>query len=267
MIFHLICQVLLLKSVFTLLNGIISNMKTFFINHKLDIGDITHLSDKDSIFAIKKLNIQLEDVVKVENYQSIFNAIVTDIQKNSIEVEIKELVENKERLDSIDITVVQSLSNDSKFNYFVEKAVEIGVDSIIPVESTYSLRTRNKAVRDYGLWKKIVRDATEQSRTLRETIIEKPIKLSDLTLEKDCNLLCLSTENVQYSSLSEYIKGIDIKKPLVIAIGPEKGWSVDDLDILKRLGFKFVKLKGNILRTETTALVITSVLKYLKGEM
>ncbi|MGI6423248.1 MAG: RsmE family RNA methyltransferase [Candidatus Dojkabacteria bacterium] len=242
-------------------------MRTFFIPQKLSLGDTTHLSDKDSIFAIKKLNVKIEDILKIENYQYIFNAIVVDITKNSVEVEISEIVLEKEKIEGIDITVIQSLSNESKFNYFLEKATEIGVDRIIPIESSYSLRSRNKAIRDYGLWKKIVRDATEQSRTQRETIIEKPIKLNQLQIEKGSNRVCLATENIQYSTLDKYIKSIDIKKPFVIAIGPEKGWSIEDLEIFKGLDFKFVKLNSNILRTETAGLVISSVIKYLKGEL
>ena len=242
-------------------------MKRFFISHKLEEADITHLSDKDSSFAINTLKLNLEDVVEIENYQSIFLAIVTDIEKNSVEVEIREMVEEKDVLDGIDITIIQSLSNDSKFNYFIEKSVELGIDRIVPIESKYSLRTKNKAIKDYGLWRKIIRDAVEQSRTLKNTVIEKPIKITELSIDENCNKICLATENVQTSSLSEYIKGINIKGHFVIAIGPEKGWSESDIEIFKKLGFSFIKLEGNMLRTETAGLIIGSIIKYLKGDI
>jgi len=242
-------------------------MNRFFVSHKLEEGDITHLSDKDSSFVLNKLKLNTEDIVEIENYQSIFLAMITDIQSGSVEVEIREKIEDKDVLDGIDITIVQSLSNDTKFNYFVEKSVELGIDRIVPVESKYSLRSKNKAIKDYGLWKKIVRDAVEQSRTMRNTIIEKPIRLSDLQVGKDENRLCLATENVNPQSLHEYIKGINITKPFVIAIGPEKGWSEADIEVFKNLGFSFVKLEGNMLRTETAGLVIGSILKYLKGDI
>lgn len=242
-------------------------MYKFFVSHKLTEGDITHLSDKDSSFAINSLKIQIEDVLEIENYEAIFLAIITDIQKSSVEIEIKEKVREKDRIEDVEITVVQSLSNESKFNYFVEKSVEIGIDRIIPVESKYSLRTKNKALKDYGLWRKIVKDAKEQSRTQRETIIEKPIRLSDLKLEKDSNKICLATENLETVNLREYLKEVNIKKPFVIAIGPEKGWGEKDIQIFKTLGFRFIKLEGNMLRTETSALVIGSIIKYLKGEI
>ena len=209
----------------------------------------------------------MEDIVEIETYEAIYLGIVTDIGKNSVEVEIRELIKNKEKEDVFDITIIQSLTNKSKFNVFLEKAVEIGVDRIIPVESQYSLLNKNKANKEYGLWRKIVNDATEQSRNIKPTVIEKPINLNSLEINNIENKICLATENVSSKRLNMYLEEIDIKKPFVIAIGPEKGWSSKDIEIFKKLDFKFVKLQGNILRTETAGLVIGSIIKYLKGEI
>jgi len=209
----------------------------------------------------------VEDIVEIETYEAIYLGIVTDIGKNSVEVEIRELIKNKEKEDVFDITIIQSLTNKSKFNVFLEKAVEIGVDRIIPVESQYSLLNKNKANKEYGLWRKIVNDATEQSRNIKPTVIEKPVNLNSLGINNIENRICLATENVSSKRLNMYLEEIDIKKPFVIAIGPEKGWSSKDIEIFKKLDFKFVKLQGNILRTETAGLVIGSIIKYLKGEI
>jgi len=129
------------------------------------------------------------------------------------------------------------------------------------------LLNKNKANKEYGLWRKIVNDATEQSRNIKPTVIEKPINLNSLEINNIENKICLATENVSSKRLNIYLEEIDIKKPFVIAIGPEKGWSSKDIEIFKKLDFKFVKLQGNILRTETAGLVIGSIIKYLKGEI
>lgn len=244
-------------------------MQKFFIPHKLKIGDITHLSDPDSEIAINQNSLEIEDLVEIETYEKKYLAQVTDITKSSIEVEI---VEDKgERLDKEQpsITIIQSISNDSKFNYFLEKSVEIGVGRIIPIESKYSLKSRNKAIKSFGLWKKIVKDATEQSRTAYPPIIERPKKIKNLTSKElgDGLRICLATENVESKHLRKYLKNIDVNQDFIVAIGPEKGWSSSDIKIFKNLNFEFVKLRGNILRTETAGLVITSILKYLKGEI
>ena len=242
-------------------------MNRFFIKHKLSIDDVTHLSDSDSELVINNLKLNIEDFVEIETYEYIYLAVITDISKSSVEIQIVEEIGKKDSKESIGLTIVQSLIGSNKFNYFLEKAIEIGVDKVIPIESKYSTVNRNKAIKEIGLWRKIVKDATEQSRNISPTIIEKPIKLKDLILVDTPNRICLSTENTDSIFLEKYLEEIDIDKPTVVAIGPEKGWSSSDIKIFKDLNFTFVKLKGNILRTESTGLVIGSIIKYLKGEI
>ncbi len=242
-------------------------MQKYFVRHKLTVGDIAHLSDSDSELLIKSGITKIEDVVEIETYENRYLAQITDISRSSVEIEILEILGQREKAYTPSITIIQSLSNDSKFNYFLEKSVEIGIEKIIPVEAKYSLRTKNKAIKDYGLWNKIVRDATEQSRTQFPTIVEKPINikgLSKYSFEPNSLKLCLATENVDTKYLSE-LQITD--QPVYIAIGPEKGWSSSDIEVFKELEFTFLKLKGNILRTETAGLVIGSIIKYIKGDI
>ena len=244
-------------------------MQKFFIPHKLTVGDITHLSDPDSEIAISQNTLQIEDLVEVETYEKRYLAQVTDITKSSIEIEIVEDQGERIEKEQPSITIIQSISHNSKFNYFLEKSVEIGVGRIIPIESKYSLKSRNKAIKSFGLWNKIIKDATEQSRTPYPPVLERPIKIKDLNSQNlgDSIKICLATENVDSIHLKKYLKNMNIEKDFVVAIGPEKGWSSSDIKIFKSLNFDFVKLRGNILRTETAGLVITTILKYLKGEI
>lgn len=258
------------RNLLRFLNGIIITMQRFFVRHKLSEGDYTHLSDSDSELVINNLGLEIEDPVEIETYENIFLGRITEIEPASVEVEIVEILTIKDTTEDIDITVIQSLSNETKFNYFLEKSVEIGVDRVIPIESKYSLRNRNKALKDLGLWRKIVKDAQEQSRNIKSTIIEKPIRINDLSkskYEKDSIKICLSTENTNSKYLEEYLTTKDISQPFVIAIGPEKGWSTSDIKEFENMSFDFVKLKGNILRTETAGLVVSSIIKYLKGDI
>jgi len=242
-------------------------MQTYYIPHKLKIGDITHLSDSDSEMLISQEKLHEQDLVEIETYDKVFIAQITFIEKGSVEIEIVEEIGERVIKHNPSITIIQALSNDSKFNYFLEKCVEIGIGKIIPVESQYSLKKKRKALKTIGLWEKIVKDATEQSRSTIPTILESPIKISELKDIQGSIKICLATENVDSVYLNKYLQGVNIKKNIVIAIGPEKGWSSSDIEVFKKLGFDFIKLKGNILRTETAGLVIGSIIKYLKGDI
>lgn len=242
-------------------------MNRFYIKHKLSVNDITHLSDSDSELVVNHLKLKIENFVELETYDHIYLGVITDISKSSVEVQILEEIEEKESKQNFDLTIVQSLIGSNKFNYFLEKAIETGVDRIIPIESKYSTVSRNKAIKELGLWRKIVKDATEQSRNTTPTVIEKPIRLTDLSITDISNRICLSTENSNSVYLNSYLEKKDIKQPIIIAIGPEKGWSSSDIDTFKKLSFTFIKLKGNILRTESAGIVISSIIKYLKGDI
>jgi 16S rRNA (uracil1498-N3)-methyltransferase len=244
-------------------------MQKYFIPHKLTVGDITHLSDSDSEIVISQNSLHIEDLVEIDTYDKRYLAQVTDITKSSVEVEIVEDKGGRVEKKQPSITIIQSISHDSKFNYFLEKSVEIGVGRILPIESKYSLKSRNKAFKTFGLWNKIIKDATEQSRTPYPPILERPKKIKNLKTEDfgDGIKICLATENIDSIYLDKYLEDKDTEEEFIIAIGPEKGWSSSDIKVFKELGFDFVKLRGNILRTETAGLVITSILKYLKREI
>ncbi len=245
-------------------------MQKFFIRHKLSVGDVVNLSDSDSELIIKEGKYQIEDVIEIETYERHFYGQITDITKGSVEVQIVEDLGIRETEYIPSITIIQSLSNDTKFNYFIEKSVEIGIERIIPIQSKYSLKSKAKAIKDTGYWNKLVKDAVEQSRNIFPTIIERPIRINELAKYSLEGInICLSTESagVKPKDLRKILEKDDLSKPVHIAIGPEKGWSSSDVKVFKELGFEFVKLKGNILRTETTGLVIGSIIKYLKGEI
>jgi len=76
-------------------------MQKFFIRHKLTTGDITHLSDSDSELVLNEKNLNIEDVVHIETLDKKYLAQITDMENNSVEVEILEdLGERENTLNS-----------------------------------------------------------------------------------------------------------------------------------------------------------------------
>lgn len=240
-------------------------MYKYYIPHKLKVGDITHLADNDSQFAISN-GIREEDFVTLQAANGIFLAQVTFVEKGSVEVEVYRVEELTED-DSKKITIIQSVSSKSKFPVFLEKVTEIGVNTVIPVISEYSLLDEKKAYKDFGLWKKVIIDACEQSRNPYPPTLEKITELSLVLskIENEALKLCFVTEDVSPIQLSE-ITGIK-DNDIVIAFGPESGWSKNDINLFKSNNFTFIRLKGNILRTETTPIVATSIIKFIQGEL
>lgn len=238
-------------------------MHKYYIPHKLSIGDITNLSDSDSELINSQQLYKIEDMIEIETPDSFFLAQVTNIDPSSVEIEIIDEQERESKPSTKKtITLLQSLSNDRKFELVLEKATEIGVSEIIPFESKYSLLKQKNALKKVKKWNEIIRDAAEQSRNKYPPILHSPVKLSTLKLNQQPNetRLCLATEQVDSEELAKAIKTKSSK--VTIAIGPERGWDSSDLRYFQTNSFKFVSLPGNILRTETAAIVVSALLKY-----
>lgn len=249
-------------------------MQRFFIRHKLSEGDIVHLSDTDSAFIINDDKLHEEDIIEVATLSELFSAQITFIDTASVEVEIlkklAELQADVQESENGGITIVQAVSNDPKFVFFVEKAVEIGVSNIIPVHSELCLIDIKEGAKKSGLWQKVIDDATEQSRNPQPPLLFETVELNEIgnlmkshsLMKKNTRLLCLATENIEVKKLGEALTNTTPDTNYIVAIGPEKGWSKSDLDVFKKLGFEFVSLGKNILRTETAGLVVASIIKY-----
>lgn len=241
-------------------------MQNYYIPHKLKEGDITHLADNDSLFAIND-GLREEDIINIQAPNGIFQAIVTFIEKKSIEVQILKLL-SELKSEYSGITIIQGISNSSKFGLFLEKITEIGIDNIIPIQSDLCLIDTIKFNKEVGLYEKIIKDACEQSRNPSTPNLEKAIQLKNLKqniLGANSLKLCFITENITSQNLK--LLKVEKRDSIIMAFGPESGWSLDDINIFKKLGFKFIKLKGNILRTETTPIVVTSIIKFIQNKL
>ena len=204
--------------------------------------------------------------------REIFLGQITFINNNSVEVEvIRKLgeIENKTKKNGKQIILIQSIGNQKQMNMIMEKVTEIGIDQIIPIVSEFSGSSLIKARKNFTHWNQIIDSARLQSRNPSPPILTKPMHIDDLPsllkkykyLQSSFRKLCLSSEVIERKVFSKSI--IDKPENYIIAIGPEKGWSHKDLEIMKNLNFEFVTLGQNILRIETAAIAIASILRFL----
>ncbi|MCK9368751.1 16S rRNA (uracil(1498)-N(3))-methyltransferase [Candidatus Dojkabacteria bacterium] len=243
-------------------------VKTYYIPHKLKAGDITHLADNDSEYAIKIEKVKIEDILFVQSTEYVYTSVITDISNKSVEVEIIEKTDKvRMNVPKLHLALIQSILNNTKMELILEKCTEIGVNEIILVESELCLVDGKIVNKNFNKLEGVIREAGIQSRNQFPPVLNRPIPLSqiDRYLSKDSLNICLSTEIENGKSL----KVINETKNnnICIAVGPESGWSVTDLEVFKKNNFQFMSLKGNILRTETVSIVVSSIIKNMKGEI
>ena len=199
-----------------------------------------------------------------------YNCQINNIGNNSIIAKIIEQIEEQE--DKIKIDIYQGLPKADKMELIIQKSVELGANAIIPVVMKRcvvkidSKDETKKIVR----WQKIAESAAKQSG--RNEIpeirhIATIEKISNLIInEYDC--LIVAYENEKNNTIKkELLKLKEIlqekgKINIALLIGPEGGLEEKDVELLKQSGAKIVTLGNRILRTETVALNMLSVIRY-----
>lgn len=149
-----------------------------------------------------------------------------------------------------------------RFEWAVEKATELGVATIVPVEAERSdgglLKGAPKRVER---WERIAEEAAQQSRRLTAPTVAMPTTLGEALqrpAERRCFIDFAGTEPT-----AESLQGLDASSTLAIFIGPEGGWSDKESALAQSAGASSLALGPGVLRSETAALAALSVMGLL----
>lgn len=154
------------------------------------------------------------------------------------------------------ITLVQGLPSGDKMDWIVEKAVELGVHAIVPIAADRSVlrlsgERLEKRVRH---WQRVAQAACEQSGRIRIPQVSAPVSLATwLQAPVGRPLLCHPHAT---QGLTPYLRSQPGLDALSLLIGPEGGWSDEELAQATRAGVDTVRFGARVLRTETAGLAL-----------
>ncbi|MBR6523873.1 MAG: 16S rRNA (uracil(1498)-N(3))-methyltransferase [Clostridia bacterium] len=166
---------------------------------------------------------------------------------------------------SVKIKLFQCLPKGDKFEYIIQKTVELGVTEIIPVASSRCIVKipANKAASKTDRWNKIAESAAKQSGRGIIPEVCAPMDFKDaVKVFEDCDLPIVCYELETEVSLKKLLTANSDSKTVNIFIGPEGGISDEEIASFKRAGANSVTLGPRILRTETAPLAVLSNIIY-----
>jgi 16S rRNA (uracil1498-N3)-methyltransferase len=157
------------------------------------------------------------------------------------------------------ITLLASLIKFDRFEWMVEKATELGVETIIPVQAERSDKGLELAAgKRVERWSKIARAAAQQSRRVRPPEILAPVSVRDATQTAGRNRFYLE-ETPGCPPLLGAVLAAQDRDAFAILVGPEGGWTDRERSLVVGAGWAAVSLGPQILRAETAAIAAVAV--------
>lgn len=198
-----------------------------------------------------------------------YRAAISDISNHAVTGQILETV-HEPPLVMPRLILGQSLLKGEKMDWVIQKATELGIHEVIPIESRYSI-VRLKADRiEHQLtrWHRIALEAAQQSEQWRVPTIARPQSLTTLlTGSTPTSMILMLIERQSGKSLQTIALPLVTDSSLLVLIGPEGGWSPDEMEMVGQHRVESVTLGQQILRAETAAIATISILQSRLGRL
>lgn len=237
----------------------------FYVEEPLLAGSVVRLSDEAGHHAVRVLRLRGGDeIVLFDGSGGEFGAAIDSVQKAAVHAKVLGHVA-VERESPLRVMLVQGVSSGERMEFTIRKAVELGVDEIVPLLCASSIarpRGERAAVRQ-AHWQKIALSACEQCGRNRVPAV-RPLadSISSLQCASDAVKILLGPRASRRFSEVARAGG----NRFVLAAGPEAGFDGNEEAQFMKAGFVAASLGPRVLRTETAALAALAALNALRGD-
>ncbi len=246
-------------------------MPRFFVRNKQIKETTIEILGEDVKHIKNVLRKQIGDDIEICNQDTEKSYIckIEKIENESILVNIIEKLKSHD--DKIKIDIYQGLPKADKMELIIQKSVELGANAIIPVamkRCVVKIDSKDEA-KKIARWQKIAESAAKQCGRDNIPEIRNITKIENIIkLINEYDSLIIAYENEKTNTIKKELLKIKEtfqqkeKIKIAVVIGPEGGLEEKDVKLLQQNGAKIVTLGNRILRTETVALNILSVIRY-----
>ena len=236
-------------------------MRLFYNKDLLEDDSRLIIEREESRHIVRVLRKKVGDTIYVTNGKGIlFTTKIDVINKNNTELKITNSKKESKTKFHINIAVAPTKNND-RIEWFIEKSTEIGINTI----STILCEKSERKIIKMDRLEKITISAMKQSLQLHKPIIQELVSFEEFI--KNCKS---DNKFIAHCKESEklFLNNCKIKaKTITVLIGPEGGFSDNEIDLADKHGFISVSLANNRLRTETAAIAATQILSAYNADI
>ena len=246
-------------------------MPKFFVlpekvqNNKIiiDTDDVAHIR------RVLRMNVG-DELLVCDSSGCDYDAKIAEMDEKKVVCDIIE--KKKSQTESeIELTLYQGIPKGSKMEFIIQKNCELGIKRIVPVamqRCVSKLENRKAEEKKVIRWQKIAEEAAKQSGRGIIPEILMPISLKDAVEElKKADLAFVPYECEGENLLKPLLKSNSDAKKIGFLIGPEGGFDLSEIEMIKAAGLSPVTLGKRILRTETAGMAVSAIVMYEIGDL
>ena len=245
-------------------------MNRFFVNPEKIINNVVTINGEDAIHILKVLRLKEGDLIEVcDGMGTDYKGTLIKVAKEEVEVLLEDPKPSIGE-PQIRVTLYQGIPKSSKMDLVIQKCVELGVYSIVPVvtaRTVVDLSSPGKEQKKVARWQKIAEEAAKQSGRGIIPNVHEPVSYDTVMDQVSDPIKLIPWEEERNTGLREALQSIDRAGDISILIGPEGGFEEAEVMKAKERGWKVVTLGPRILRTETAGMAVLSAIMFYMGEM
>jgi 16S rRNA (uracil1498-N3)-methyltransferase len=222
-------------------------------------GGRAYLSGVHAQHLARVLRARVGQEFDIATPDGVRRGTITSVSDEQVEFALGGLVEEA---PSAEVTLVLAIFKFDRMEWALEKCTELGVTQIIPLiarrTDSHLAKAADKRVER---WRRITTQAAEQSRRTKPPEITAPVKLKDVVSGDGLRIVLAESEDDRM--LSEVVSTAP-GEAITLAVGPEGGWTAEELQRFSGAGWLSASLGETILRAETAAIAAIAVAQALR---
>ncbi|HPY40646.1 MAG TPA: 16S rRNA (uracil(1498)-N(3))-methyltransferase [Thiolinea sp.] len=238
----------------------------FYCPTELKLEQTLALPEEVFRHAIQVLRLQVgEALILFNGTGGEYSGQLVSVSKRSAAVELHSFESNSKE-SPLELTLAQALLKPDKMDFALQKAVELGISSFQPLITQRSvIRTdKDKIEKKLQHWQAVAIGACEQCGRTKIPLIHSPKTLNTYLTElvTGTEYLILAPESTQsFKQLS------GLATQLTVLIGPEGGFTEEELTACIKAGMQGLRLGSRILRAETASTSVLAIIQLLHGDL
>jgi len=206
------------------------------------------------------LRAQAGQLYELSDGERVWLGRIDKVGRDRVEFALLEELPAHQR--SLHVTLLLAVVKFDMFEWAIEKATELGVATIVPLAAARSEKALLTAAgKRAERWKKILLEASQQSRRVRVPILAELAKPEIVFASHQNGLRVMLSEHPDAPTIRKVLKGQQ-QTVATLAIGPEGGWTDAEFETARSAGFQEASLGKLILRTETAVVTALASINY-----